>query len=190
MGEKAGKVIRYVVFSEDYYPSLEDLIAEIVARCQMSAIYITSRNVAYMIDDVMPNIPVLDYRKPVYALRPGHDVREIPSNVYVMVRAFEYPKESELFRLITCLYESVDDAINDRNAIRLVVYRDFLKHHVREEIIANLKSNVEHYPWSLLPISHWQDYMITYSEKVGNTVAFRRIVAELHRALALNKYLR
>jgi len=208
MSKKASKEIHYIVFSENYYPSLEDLIAEIIAKCRMSAIYITPWNTAYMINDIIPNIPVLDYRKPVYVIYPGCDMRGIPSNVYVMIRAFEHPKDSELFRLITCLYESVDDAVNNRNAIRLVVYRAFLRHHVKEEIIANRDSKVPYYPWSLLatalfycypyyrtflkdrPISEWKDYLITYSEEVANTEAFRRIIRELHLALVLDKYLR
>jgi len=110
----------YSVWTYDYYNSVRELLDMLAAAQQMYAIYRSDLEYISFGVPSIPGVKWLDYARPVRVLTPGCNPDAIQKDAYVLIRAFEHPYTSDLFRGTMCLYENVNHVCTNINPTRFV----------------------------------------------------------------------
>jgi len=183
-----GKVV-YKAFEKDYYPRLDDLLQTLVDRYELTVLYFSGLTPSvYLIQNSVPRIFELYEWRSVYVLGRDCDQQKIPNNVYILVRPFEHPVSSDLFRVTPCLYKSIADAFADCNPVRILVTGNKSRSAANEDHVVQFEYGDVEYPYRLYRINGLIR-KISSDLKNNNTTAFRRFAREIYTGLSLEELL-
>jgi len=116
------KKMVYRVWARDFYGSVRELIDELITTYPIFIVFHADlKRTTYGVFSA-PEVNRLDYKRPVHVLTRDCGPDKIEKDAYVLIRAFEHPYTSDLFRGTMCLYENVKCALDNTEPIRVIPF--------------------------------------------------------------------